>query len=151
MKEKDLDIVVAGYIVDEDRLLLIHHRKLDKWLPVGGHLEENETPCQALKREIMEEVGIEVEYMQYPEPRRGNNKEYPMPFYVNKHHITNSHLHYCLFYLCRPQSPQLQVRESEIKAYSWLKEDELSSLVPPLNNGDLATCIESIHLAREIR
>ena len=96
-----LDIVVAGYIVKEGKVLLIHHKKLNNWLPVGGHIEKNETPDGALRREIREELGIEVDILNYPKERRGNRKEYAFPFYVNVHHITRNHLHYCLFYLCK--------------------------------------------------
>jgi uncharacterized cupin superfamily protein len=28
------DLVVAGYIIHQNKVLLIHHRKLDLWLPV---------------------------------------------------------------------------------------------------------------------
>lgn len=55
-KSLDLEMVVAGYIVNKDKLLLIHHKKLKKWLPVGGHIDENETPCKALRREVKEEM-----------------------------------------------------------------------------------------------
>ena len=54
------DLVVAGYIFSKDKVLLIHHKKLDLWLPVGGHIEKNETPDEALLREIKEEIGIDV-------------------------------------------------------------------------------------------
>jgi len=148
--EKELDIVAAGYIVHEGKILLIHHRKLNKWLPVGGHIEKNETPCEALRREIREEVGLEIDFLQYPEPRRGNSLEYPLPFYVNRHHIKDSHQHYCLFYLCKPKSKEVHIEESELINYSWLLPNELSSLNPPMNDGDLTTCLEAINLASKL-
>ncbi|MCX6799315.1 MAG: NUDIX domain-containing protein [Candidatus Diapherotrites archaeon] len=40
--------------------LLIKHKKLGKWLPPGGHMEKNETPDDALQRELMEELGIKI-------------------------------------------------------------------------------------------
>lgn len=51
---------VTGYVVNQDRskLLLIHHIKLGKWLPPGGHLEENELPHEGAIREVLEETGI---------------------------------------------------------------------------------------------
>lgn len=55
------DLVVAGYIFDKNKVLLIHHKKSDLWLPVWGQIEINETPDDGLIREIKEEVGIEVE------------------------------------------------------------------------------------------
>lgn len=57
------DLVIAGYIIHQNKVLLIHHRKLNLWLPVGGHIDENETPDQALLREIKEEISIDVEIL----------------------------------------------------------------------------------------
>ena len=31
-----IDFTVAIFVVHEEKILLIHHRKLDKWLPLGG-------------------------------------------------------------------------------------------------------------------
>ncbi len=44
-------------------MLLHRHPKLGKWLPPGGHLEENETPPEAARREVMEETGLEIEFL----------------------------------------------------------------------------------------
>ena len=57
------DLVVSGYIFHNDKVLLIHHAKLDKWLPVGGHIDENETPDQALRREVKEETNLDIEIL----------------------------------------------------------------------------------------
>ena len=147
----DLDIVVAGYIMNKGKLLLIHHRKLDKWLPVGGHIGENETPDEALRREVKEEVGLDIEFLQYPKSRRGNNREFALPFYVNRHHITDTHLHYCLFYLCESKSGEIKLSDRELKNYKWLTENDLTSLNPPINKGDLVTCLEAIKLRKKLR
>ena len=47
------------FILDgEDRLLLHHHRRLGRWLQMGGHLEPGETPEIAAQREGAEESGL---------------------------------------------------------------------------------------------
>ena len=51
----------TAYVTDGDKVLLVNHKKLKLWLPVGGHMEENETPIQAVKREVKEESGLDVE------------------------------------------------------------------------------------------
>ena len=50
------------YIVNPDtrEFLLIFHRKLGRWLPPGGHVEEHENNVQAAIREAKEELGINV-------------------------------------------------------------------------------------------
>lgn len=52
------------YIIDKARILLLFHQKLQKWLPPGGHLEENETPVEAAQREVKEETGLEIIFWQ---------------------------------------------------------------------------------------
>ena len=61
------DIVVSGYIVYEDKVLLIHHRKLDLWLPVGGHIDPDEVPDDAMIREAKEEVGLDITLIGVPQ------------------------------------------------------------------------------------
>src|SRR4051812_11901301 len=49
---------VSGFVVEGDRTLLHWHRKLQLWLPPGGHIETDEDPVQAVMREVLEETGI---------------------------------------------------------------------------------------------
>jgi len=47
------------YIVDgSGRLLLHHHRRLDRWLQMGGHVEPGESTALAALREGAEESGL---------------------------------------------------------------------------------------------
>ncbi|HEX9493482.1 MAG TPA: NUDIX domain-containing protein [Thermoanaerobaculia bacterium] len=52
-------VTASCFIVDpEGRLLLHHHRRLDRWLQMGGHLEAGEEPAAAALREGTEESGL---------------------------------------------------------------------------------------------
>ena len=42
-----IDFTVAIFVVHDDKILLIHHRKLGKWLPFGGYIEFDEAPIHA--------------------------------------------------------------------------------------------------------
>jgi len=51
----------SGLVVTGDRkVLLVEHRKLGVWLYPGGHIDPNETPDEALHREVLEETGLHV-------------------------------------------------------------------------------------------
>jgi ADP-ribose pyrophosphatase YjhB (NUDIX family) len=49
-------------VIDEDqrRLLLVAHRKAGLMLPTGGHVEPIEHPWDAVRRECLEELGIDA-------------------------------------------------------------------------------------------
>ena len=46
-----IDFTVAIFVVHDGKILLIHHRKLDKWLPLGGHIELDEDPARVARGE----------------------------------------------------------------------------------------------------
>lgn len=51
----------TGFVVHGDATLLHWHRRVQAWLPPGGHVEPNEDPVQAVLREVHEETGLSVE------------------------------------------------------------------------------------------
>jgi ADP-ribose pyrophosphatase YjhB (NUDIX family) len=44
------DFVVTVFIVHKDKVLLVHHPRYGKWIPMGGHIELDEDPEEALFR-----------------------------------------------------------------------------------------------------
>ncbi len=54
----------SGFVVSPDgsSLLLIHHRRLNRWLQPGGHIDpEDPSPIVAAAREVEEETGVATE------------------------------------------------------------------------------------------
>jgi 8-oxo-dGTP diphosphatase len=50
---------VAVYARRGHQVLVIKHKRLATWLPIGGELEAGETPLEAAARELREETGLE--------------------------------------------------------------------------------------------
>jgi 8-oxo-dGTP pyrophosphatase MutT (NUDIX family) len=56
-------ITCTGLVLapDGERLLLVHHRRLDRWLLPGGHVESGDTEIwEAARREVIEETGAKL-------------------------------------------------------------------------------------------
>jgi len=53
-------ITASAWILDPDRLraVLLHHRKLDRWLQLGGHLDGDPDVRRSALREAREESGL---------------------------------------------------------------------------------------------
>ena len=65
MSSSDSATRVAGVLVKGGGLLLVHRSPSKRFYPdvwdlFGGHVEEGESPEEALRREAREELGIEV-------------------------------------------------------------------------------------------
>ncbi|NIO22629.1 MAG: NUDIX domain-containing protein [Candidatus Aenigmarchaeota archaeon] len=122
-----VDLVVGGCLIHDNKVLLIHHKKSDKWLPPGGHIERGETPDEAVEREFMEELNLQVKILNRNDiPNEGNiTEQLAVPFYVNVHNV-GDHEHACFFYLCRPKNPgALKLNKEELNDFKWFSLEEL--------------------------
>lgn len=80
---------VLCYIVKENRVLMLYRNKkindlnAGKWIGVGGHIENGETPNDAIVREVYEETGYNLlSYKQRGVVDFFNNNSYGERMYV---------------------------------------------------------------------
>jgi 8-oxo-dGTP pyrophosphatase MutT (NUDIX family) len=130
-----IDFTVAIFVVHQDKLLLIHHRNLNQWLPLGGHIELDEDPEQAALREAKEESGLEVELLGERPPTTGpGTRALITPRFLDIHRISDTHEHIGLIYWARPRNGTLTLAPAEHHDIRWCSAEELEQLRPPMSN-----------------
>jgi len=140
-----IDFTVAIFVIQKGRVLLIHHRKLDKWLPLGGHIELEEDPEQAALREALEESGLEVELIgERPPTTEPGTRALIAPRFLDIHRITETHEHIGMIYWARPRNGTLTLAELEHHDLRWCSSAELDGLQPPMSNAVKWYCRKAI-------
>jgi len=147
-----IDFTVAIFVVNEGRVLLIHHRNLDKWLPLGGHVELDEDPEQAALREAREESGLDVELVgDRPPTTEPGTRALIAPRFLDIHRISDTHEHIGLIYWARSRNGSLALAVEEHHDIRWCSAEELDSLQPPMSNAVKWYCRKAIQEIADCR
>ncbi len=140
-----IDFTVAIFVVRNHKILLIHHRKLDKWLPLGGHIELDEDPEIAAIREAKEESGLDVELLgERPPTTEPGTRALIAPRFLDIHRITDTHEHIGLIYWARPKNGSLTLADAEHHDIRWCSAAELDALQPAMSNAVKWYCRKAI-------
>lgn len=142
------DFTITVFIVYQDTVLLVHHPRYDKWIPVGGHIELNEDPEQALHREIHEETGLSVTLLsKKPSVESLGSKFLPTPAYLDVHEANPPHKHISLTYFARATNNHAQLSEEHSKM-KWFNENELDDTEYALSPAVKFYCREALKVAK---
>ena len=129
-----VDFTVAIFVVHESRILLIHHRNLNRWLPLGGHIELDEDPEQAALREAKEESGLDVELLgARPPTSEPGTRALIAPRFLDIHRINATHEHIGMIYWARPRNGTLTLAIAEHHDIRWCSSEDLDQLQPPMS------------------
>jgi 8-oxo-dGTP pyrophosphatase MutT (NUDIX family) len=109
-----------------DRVLLLHHRKLRRWLQPGGHAEPGEREGEAVAlREAREETGIEGLILHPSAPRPLDVDVHPIP----ARGAEPAHRHLDLRYLVLAlRDASLRRLDAEARALRWFTWEELETI-----------------------
>lgn len=125
---KKVEFVATGVIIEKGEILLVHHKKLNLWLPPGGHIEENELPNECVLREVKEETGFEVEVVNgIRNGTRGGAVSLPPPDWMQIEDIQGTHWHLDMLYLCRIKHGTLK-KSDESDDVRFFRLDEVNAL-----------------------
>jgi 8-oxo-dGTP pyrophosphatase MutT (NUDIX family) len=144
-----IDFTVCVFVVRDGKVLLVHHRKLDKWLPLGGHVELDEDPEQAALREAKEEGGLEVELLGERPPTSGEGtRALIAPRFLDIHRINETHDHIGMIYWARPKNGTTTLAAAEHHDIRWCTAEELDALQPLLTDAVRWYCLKALEEAR---
>lgn len=87
----DTNRVAKIFIMRGDNILLLMSKHLNKWHLPGGHIQENESYEDGLRREVEEETGCKLKFYHKLRPNRSNvclyiGKLYPGPIKISDEH-----------------------------------------------------------------
>ncbi len=126
----------SAWIVNPElsHCLLIHHRKLNRWLQPGGHADGCTDIEKVARKEAIEETGL-----------TGISLFSPSIFDIDIHLIPRrpgipAHLHYDVRFIYRAEMDKPADHSPEINKASWFTLDNAQRLVP--DNDSILRMIE---------
>jgi len=123
-------VYITAKIDGTIKVLLHFHKKLNFWIGIGGHIEENENPVEAAVREVKEETGLAVTIKSHtPLFKASYAKEIPMPHMILEANVpayktTKAHRHMDFAYFTQTKTPEKVVMEENFRWFSKAQLDK---------------------------
>lgn len=126
----------AVFPIFKDKVLLVHHKKLNTWLPPGGKMDPGETPSQCARRELLEETGLSGEYPESKDQPHGT----PDGFLAYEEHFIHSlnELHMNFVFICYVGTDCI-IPDGSYYDYKWLTVEEAKKLA---TNQNVIDCLD---------
>ncbi len=120
---------------DEGKVLLVYHKKLNVWIYPGGHIEANETPDEAVVREVKEETGLDVEIIGVRAASLNDEEEdvsvlhNPYIILCERIKANEEHYHIDMVYVCKIiKGRRLEYNEKESNGIGFFGVHDIEAL-----------------------
>lgn len=124
-ENKEGHLTASAWIVNNERnkVLLHKHLAINKWIQLGGHVEEAETIKEAALREASEESGLNSLSLL-------NENVFDIDHHLIPAHKNQAeHIHYDIRYLLEAEDKEELEKSSESKNLKWLELSEIEEYV----------------------
>jgi 8-oxo-dGTP diphosphatase len=135
------EVVVNGVITYRGKILLGKKKEVEghpvseEWHFPGGHIDEGEEPDEALKREIEEETGLEVEVHQLVDATTGTFNDEDVPLQI--------------LYHCEAESKDAEAKD-DLEEVKWVRPEDLEDAIGELGEEKLENREELRKLVKRI-
>ncbi|WP_276505064.1 NUDIX hydrolase [Terrimonas pollutisoli] len=134
-KQFTTSVIVFKEIKAFTDVLLIHHKKFDRWMIPGGHIEPIENPNEGAIREVIEETGIKIHLISFiHQPMLVEDGEWLFPpEYMYQQRIPASpkegfHFHIDLTYIGVADNYDLSLNSKETYGVMWTSISKIKDL-----------------------
>ena len=118
----------AVFVVHQNKTLMIFHKKLQRWLPPGGKIHDDELPEECAVREVKEETGVDV-ILHGSENAIDLNDEVKlmvMPDHMQLEKMPDGSYNMDFVYFSKPQDDEFEVViNDECEKYMWMSLEDL--------------------------
>ncbi|MBU4337940.1 NUDIX domain-containing protein [Patescibacteria group bacterium] len=139
---------ISTIIVCKEKAFLHLHKKMDKWLPVGGYIERDELLEEAALREIKEESGLEI-ILYNPDKQvdMADAKQLIRTAHILLEDIKQDHQHIDFVYYATANSFDVKPEDGEVTDLKWFEVDEIKKLANVPKNVKICA-LEAIELLK---
>jgi 8-oxo-dGTP pyrophosphatase MutT (NUDIX family) len=127
LKQFTTSVFIINNFESNLQLVLIHHKKFDRWMVPGGHIESFENQVEAAIREAKEETGLNIKLFSFLHAEnKVNDAEWILPpeyFYQQLIPVStkeDSHYHLDFAYLAFANEAEFNFNSKETKAIKWV-------------------------------
>lgn len=133
----------TAFIVDDIKgTLLLWHKHLNRWMPPGGHVDEDELPEETARRECKEETGLDVEIIGdaqsdlFADPAEGRMMKKPLAMLLEEiparpDRGEEAHQHMDFLFIARLIDPMQKPEHLEAEAHDkmrWFTKEDVEKL-----------------------
>lgn len=121
------DFCASAYVINPSnkKILLVKHKRYNKWVQPGGHVMEGEIPEETAMREVYEETNIKIRLLGDRFPRES---DYIRPLGIQKNYGNNI-THVDIIYAAVPLDLSgMTYDPNESTNIGWFSREELDEI-----------------------